>query len=307
MRIVRFRPAWIDELGLGRMSADRMVPFQVAAMAFLAALAVAGWMGAAVLTRHWDSGPDSTFTVQVPRAGEPDAAGSGTRLAAVEALLNAAPDVASTRTLSDQQLNDLLRPWLGADMKNLAVPVPSVIAVHMIGRSNQLSAMAARLDQIVPGTIVEDHAAWAGELGRFARSLQLCSELVLLVVTVVTAAVISAATRAGLLARRDAVQIVHQLGATDGYISGRFATRSVALASVGGAIGGLLALPVVFALTALSVSLAGGGSPAPTGTAASSLMPVPLWLLPVFLTVAASFIGYLTTQITMRRWLRRLT
>ena len=72
-------------------------------------------------------------------------------------------------------------------------------------------------------------------------------------------------------------------------------------------IGGLLALPVVFALTALSVSLAGGGSPAPTGTAASSLMPVPLWLLPVFLTVAASFIGYLTTQITMRRWLRRLT
>ena len=30
-----------------------------------------------------------------------------------------------------QQLNTLLRPWLGADMKKLAIPVPAVIAVHM--------------------------------------------------------------------------------------------------------------------------------------------------------------------------------
>jgi cell division transport system permease protein len=41
------RPVGFDELGLRRAISDRMLPFLVAAMAFLAALALAGWVGAA--------------------------------------------------------------------------------------------------------------------------------------------------------------------------------------------------------------------------------------------------------------------
>ncbi len=43
------RPVGFDELGLRRAISDRMLPFLVAAMAFLAALALAGWVGAASL------------------------------------------------------------------------------------------------------------------------------------------------------------------------------------------------------------------------------------------------------------------
>jgi cell division transport system permease protein len=213
--------------------------------------------------------------------------------------------VDSAQLLSDAQLNTLLRPWLGADMKDLAIPVPAVIAVHM-NADQDLSALTARLSQAAPGTIVEDHAAWAGRLGTLARSLQLCSGLVLLIVTLVTAAVIAVATRSGLAARREAVLIVYQLGATDGYIAQRFATRAATLASIGGAIGGLLSLPVVFALTALAAPLAGGRVPVLKPAEAFAFLPLPLWLLPVILPIAAAIIGYLTTQVTMRRWLRQL-
>jgi cell division transport system permease protein len=306
MRIISLRPARFDELGLRRALADRMVPFLVAAMAFLAALAIAGWMGAAVLIRHWEGGAGSILTVQVPRAGEPVTGGSETRLAAVQALLVAAPGVQSAKALSDEQLDALLRPWLGADMKSLAMPVPAVIAVHLSGESRDLTSLAAQLAQSAPGTIVEDHAAWAGRLGTLVRSLQLCSGLVLLIVSLVTAAVIAVATRSGLTARREAILIVYQLGASDGYIARRFATRAAALASVGGVIGGLFALPVVFSLTTLAAPLAGRGVPALTATDAFAFFPLPLWPLPVILPVAAAVIGYLTTQITMRRWLHRL-
>ena len=112
MRIVSLGPARFDELGLRRALADRTLLFLAASMAFLAALAVSGWMGAAMLTHHWESGAGSTLTVQVPRGGEPDASGSGTRLNAVQQLLNAAPGVESAKTLSDAQLDALLRPWL---------------------------------------------------------------------------------------------------------------------------------------------------------------------------------------------------
>ena len=45
------RPSGFDELGLRRALSDRMLPLLVAAMAFLAALALAGWFGTAALSQ----------------------------------------------------------------------------------------------------------------------------------------------------------------------------------------------------------------------------------------------------------------
>jgi cell division transport system permease protein len=302
MRVFSFRQAQFDELGLRRALSDRMVPLLVAAMAFLAALAIAGWLGAAVLTRHWESGAGAILTVQLPNPAQPSATGAETRLVAVQALLAAAPGVDSAETLTDAQLNTLLQPWLGADIKKLAIPVPAVIAVHMAPETTDLTGLAAQLAKAAPGTIVEDQAAWAGRLGILARSLQLCAGLVLLIVTLVTAAVISVATRSGLAARREAIVIVYQLGATDSYIARRFATRVAALAYLGGLIGGLCALPVMFLLATLAAPLAA----APSSNATADLLPPLLWFLPVILPGATAVIGYVTTQILMRRWLRRL-
>src|SRR6478672_13099579 len=89
------RPVGFDELGLRRAISDRLLPFLVAAMAFLAALALAGWVGAASLARHWQQGAGSALTVQVPRPQEPVAQGSGTRLQRVLSQLVATPGITS--------------------------------------------------------------------------------------------------------------------------------------------------------------------------------------------------------------------
>ena len=80
-RLRRLRPAGFDELGLRRALSDRMLPFLVAAMAFLAALALAGWVGAASLAQHWQQGASSALTVQVPQpTGTARRRAAGTRL-----------------------------------------------------------------------------------------------------------------------------------------------------------------------------------------------------------------------------------
>ena len=100
---------------------------------------------------------------------------------------------------------------------------------------------------------------WIRRLGRLSRSLQACAGMALLLVAAVAAAVIAVATRAGLAARREAIEIVHGLGATDGYIAARFAGRATLLAATGGVAGALLALPVLLTLAILAAPFAGGG------------------------------------------------
>ena len=286
---------------------DRMLPLLVAAMAFLAALALAGWFGAAALSRHWQQGAEASLTVQVPQASEPSTRGNQTRLAAVLALLSANPDVAQAHALSDQELSDLLKPWLGQGADRLAIPLPAVIAVRLTGASIDVQSLSRRLADAAPGTLVEDHDIWVRRLAVLARSLQACAGLAVVLVVGVASAVIAVATRAGFSARREAIEIVHGLGATDAYIAGRFAARATALAAMGAVAGALLALPILLTLSRMAAPFAGGrGGVGPPLQDALGTLPIGLWLALPCLPVIAAVIGFATAQGAVRRWLRRL-
>jgi cell division transport system permease protein len=300
------RPVGFDELGLRRAISDRILPFMVAAMAFLAAMALAGWVGAASLAHHWQQGAGSVLTVQVPRPKDPAAQGGGARLDRVLALLTGTPGVADARSLSDEELADLLRPWLGSGAERLAIPLPAVIAVRLSDSAFEPDALARRVEAAAPGTLIESHGVWIRRLAVLARSLQACAGLALLLVAGVASAVIAVATRAGLAARREAIEIVHGLGATDGYIAARFAGRATLLAAMGGIAGAVLALPVLLALASLAAPFAGGAAEPISAIGIVSALPFVLWLALPVLPAASAVIGFLTAQGTVRRWLRRL-
>jgi cell division transport system permease protein len=294
-------------LGLRHALSDRMLPSLVAAMAFLAALALAGWFGSAALWQHWQQGAGASLTVQVPRPEDPAMRGEQSRRAAVLALLTGTPGVASAHALSDQELGALLKPWLGQGSARLAVAVPAVIAVRLTEAAADLEPLSRRLSEAAPGTLVEDHGVWIGRLAVLARSLQACAGMALLLVAGVAAAVIAVATRAGLSTRREAIEIVHGLGATDRYIAGRFAGRATLLTATGAAVGAVAALPVLLALAHMAAPFAGeAGVPDASLGAALATLPPPLWLALPCLPAGAAAIGYATAHGAVRRWLRRL-
>jgi cell division transport system permease protein len=298
-------------LGLRRALGDRVLPLLVAAMAFLAALALAGAIGAAALARHWHQGAAAALTVQVPQP-DAQAVGNVDRLETVVQLLLATPGVASARPLAPAELEQLLRPWLGAGLSRLSLPLPAVIEVHLAGSGPDLAALDARLQQAAPGTLTESHGQWVQRLAVLARSVQACAWLALALVAAVAAAVIAIGTRAGLAARRDAIEIVHGLGATDRYIAVRFARRATMLAAAGGILGAFAALPVLLALARLTAPFVQGvaplpGTPAlPAWAAWIGALPPELWASLPALPAAAAVIGYLTAAGTVRHWLRQL-
>jgi cell division transport system permease protein len=310
------RPRDADELGLRRALGDRMLPLLVAAMAFLAILALAGALAAAQLAGRWQGGAGSTITVQVPRAdapAPPAADGpSQTRLDRVLAALKIDSSVADVRQLGQAELADMLRPWLGTAGETLSVPLPAVLAVRLVHPEQDVSALAERLDAASPGTLTESSGLWVRRLAALARSLQACAWLALLMVSLVAGAVVMVATRAGLAARRESIEIIHGLGATDGYIAGRFARRATTLAAIGGLTGAVASLPVLLVLAVLAAPFTEASGPARPGLDMASPMallhalPLALWVALPCLPLASALLGFITTQATVRQWLRQL-
>ncbi len=189
----------------------------------------------------------------------------------------------------------LLKPWLGGDAAHFGLHLPAFFEVR--AKPGGDAALAGRLDRAAPGTLTEDGGQWLARLAALLNSLQACAALALLVVTLVGAAIVCVATRAGLAARRDAIEIVHSLGATDRLIAGRFARRMGVLVLLGALAGAACAVPVLLALIRLA---------APFTSAQASIRVPALWGLLACLPVAAALIGWITTQATVHAWLRQL-
>jgi cell division transport system permease protein len=287
-----------DHLGLRSAMADRMLPALVGAMSFLAVLAMAGTLAAAALAAQWQNDTGAALTVQVPAAESASADGKTSRVQAVLGLLLATPGVAAARRLSQDEVNQLLKPWFGDDLSQLALPMPAVITAVWSG-PNPPEALRAALSAAAPGTLAETGAGWAARVAALTASLQECAAAVLLIVALVAAAVVAVATSAGLAQRRDAIEIIHGLGALDSYIAGRFAARATRLTAAGAAAGTLGALPVVLWLARLAAPFAGVMPQAPA-------LPAALWLALPAVPVAAALIGWCSTQLTVRFWLRGL-
>jgi cell division transport system permease protein len=294
-----------------------MLPVLVAAMAFLAALAMAGAGGAAALVRHWQEGAASAVTVQVPAPQDkPTGAPEGTRLERAMGVLRVAPGVMQAKALSAAELTELLRPWLGNAGADQSLPLPAVIQVRLAERGGDPAALQSTLEAAVPGVLVESHGVWVQRLAVLARSLQACAWLALIVVAAVAAAVVMVATRAGLVARRESIEIVHGLGARDGYIAGRFAARATSMATIGGLVGALAAVPLLLALASLAAPFVSAPDAAPVTEVAEGVrpavlaalhtLPLAVWLGLIALPLSAAAIGFSTAQATVRAWLRRL-
>jgi cell division transport system permease protein len=274
-----------DPLGLRRALADRLLPLLVAAMALLAALAVGGAQGAGALAERWRAAAASSVTLHLPRGA--DAAAALTRLRAL-------PEVERAGEVEAERLRGLLAPWLG---DSPSLPLPVLIEVRPRDAAADPEGFAQRVASAVPGARAEAHGGWVARVVRLADGMRALAWGVLLLVTSVAAAAVAVATRAGIAARRETMLILHELGAQEADIAGRFARRLGWLCALGGALGAVAAVPALWLLAQGAVPLLGGRE------AGWDDLP---WGPLLLLAPAAWLMGYVTAQATVRRWLGRL-
>ncbi|WP_397403807.1 cell division protein FtsX [Phenylobacterium sp.] len=214
---------------------DPALIFVIAVLCFLACLTALGALAGDRGARGWTGQLVGEATVIVrARGGEtPDAAAAR----AAEALAGL-PGVTEVRALEKEKAYDLIRPWIGdvADLDDL--PVPRLVAVTL---DRKTPATAASLDQALKrqklDAVVDDHSIWIKDIRRAAGVVRSTAIAIFVLIAAAAAAVVAFATRAGLAARRDVVEVLHLTGAEDSQIASLFELRFARIAAVSGAIG----------------------------------------------------------------------
>ena len=264
---------------------DGSLMFVIAVLCALACLAVLGTAAADRAVGGWRSDLRASATIQVrPKTGETSAEAAAR---AAEALAGV-KGVSEARALDRSAAVRLLEPWLGKGGVPDDLPIPELVTVDLDpAHPAEAAALNAALVHAGVEGSVDDHSRWVRDIERTALLVRLAALGGAAALALAAAAAIGFATRAGLLARREVVEVLHLSGAEDRFIAGLFLRRFAWLAGLAGVEGAMVAAVIYAALKLAS-----------PGDGFSPLLPQAwrdLWLIAPF-PIAAAMIGAISAR-----------
>lgn len=269
----------------------------IAAMCFLASLALGAALSVAHVTSEWTSELSGALTVEIkpsPKMSPED------QTQAVLDLLHSTKGVLSARVLTTAETTALLEPWLGKGNVTEDLPLPRLIDIRIDpGSPPDFDSLVQNIADGVPGALLDTHRQWQTQLMRSARAAEWLAYAILAVVAATTIAIVTFATRAGLSANREVVEVLHLTGARDRFIAAEVQRHFLHLGLRGGVIGLLLSIATFLILGAQD------------GAASMFLVPVTglrLEFYPALIGVplAAALVAVVTARVTVLRTLNRL-
>ncbi|MEI9905050.1 MAG: ABC transporter permease [Asticcacaulis sp.] len=182
----------------------------------------------------WSRDIRSEVTIQV----RPSGLESGSVAAAKAAeVLAGVKGVSEVTALEPEKAKALIKPWLGDAILD-DLPIPNLVEVrldpkHPARGSDLMNALSLRdID-----ASLDDHSVWLKDVEQSALIIRLISFGAFLIIGSATAAVVGFATRAGLTARANVVEVLSLCGASDIFIAERFQFRFARMSFESGALG----------------------------------------------------------------------
>lgn len=239
--------------------AGRALVTVIAIMTFLAGLTAGTAMLIANAADGWRGEVAREMTIQVrPVTGRDLDADVAVALDAARAI----PGIADVYAYSKAQSEALLTPWLGAGLDLSELPVPRLIVVKLDPKAAlDVDALRKAVMGKVPNATIDDHRLWLQRLSIMASTVVVIAFVIFALVMVAMVLAVGFATRGAMAGNREIIEVLHLVGAADGYISRQFQRHFFRLGLRGGLIGGGAAILVFLlssSISALMRTTAGG-------------------------------------------------
>jgi cell division transport system permease protein len=245
--------------------AGRSLTAVVAIMTFLATLATGTAMLVVDAASDWQSDVAREVTIQVRPVSGRDLDADVTAAAAIARDTTGVSDV---RAYTRQESAELVEPWLGSGLALSGLPIPRIIVVKLLpGATPNFADLRKALAAEVPAASLDDHRGWIDRMRTMAETAVATGMVILALVIAVTVLSVTFATRGAMATNRPTIEVLHYVGATDGFIARQFQRHFLVLGLKGGAIGGGGAMALFGLLQAADAWLVG----TPGGNEASAL------------------------------------
>ncbi len=296
MRLFRSSPAERRLLLEGRLAGP--MPWVIAIMMFLTALAAASGLALGSAARTLGADLAGRLTIQLPEANPV------TREAekqAITAQLGRLGVIEKVEPVSDDQLAALLEPWLGDQGNEADLPIPALIDVTLRRATPaDIAEVRNAVRSVTPTARVDEHARWLAPLESLLQSLQWLAVALVLLMAAATATIVVLAARGALNTHRPVIEVMHLLGSTDQQVAALF-QRRIALDAL---LGGLAGLAMALAVLALVGNRMSGIGSELLGSASLGLSDWALVLcLPLFGALLATVAARLTILFALRNTL----
>ncbi len=234
------------------MSAGTLLPVQdqreialhyvIGVLCFLACMAALVVMASDRAAEGWSRDIRAEMTYQI----RPSGLESGSIAAAKAAeVLAGVKGVSEVVALEPEKAKALIKPWLGDAILD-DLPIPNLVEVKL---DPAHPATAAAMNEALGAQGVEftldDHKLWLKDIEQSALTIRLISVGIFFIIGSATAAVVGFATRAGLTARANVVEVLSLCGASDTFVAKRFQFRFARMAFESGLLGASLSAIVM--------------------------------------------------------------
>jgi cell division transport system permease protein len=228
----------------------------VAIMTFLVSLTT----GAAVLVTkaagEWQSDISREMTIQIMPAPGRDLDAGVNRAVAITRAISGVTEV---RPYSKDESMKLLEPWLGSGISLGELPVPRLIVIKIAADATpDLGLLRRTLADQVPGAVVDDHRGWVDRMRAMAGTAIAAGVCILVLMFAATILSVAFATRGAMATNKAVIEVLHFVGAKNGFIARHFQHHFLVLGLQGGAIGGGAAIVMFLAATMIGHWLVGG-------------------------------------------------
>jgi len=269
-------------------------------IALMVALGITVLAGAAAL-RHidlaWRHELTGRWTVQLARADPTRPVAQADIDHAVDTLKTIS-GVVQARAVQQSELRGLLKPWLQNDALTAELPLPALIDITVDADAGaNLEALAQKISALLPDARLDDHENWTRDLMRLAKTGEVLGLAMFAAITFTAVLTIAATARARLAINRPEIELLHRLGASDGYIARQFQAGAFQSSLLGAILGSFVAggaLAVLLTIGQSQAPLIPQLRLAPTDWAVLAAVPIGAVLL-------ATLVARWTAQALARR------
>lgn len=273
-------------------------------MTFLMILTLAASFVLSAMNERWSTGIEGKATVEISALDQNGASTTQENIDQFTAqtieFLNNHPAINAVEEMDKDDILQLVSPWLGNDISLDNVPLPGIISVEFKpDTAIDYDELQAELTKISSHVRLDTHETWLKDVLRFTGSIKFAALLMTAIITLTTIVSVAGAIQSRMAVYREELELLHLMGASDGYIAKqlqKYAFLTVLKgATVGMIVGWICILLIKLFTSSMEINL----------VPEFSLSGAQLLSL-IFLPLLIGFIGMVTARQTVLRFLRQM-